>query len=247
MERHRLRHAIMALALALSCGAASADEIVVFSTPTLKGVIEDLRPAFEKESGHRVVPVYAAAAALERRIESGEAFDLAILLEPQFAALARSGRTAQSAKLARAVAGVAVRSGAGEPRDFGTQAALRKAIVDARVLAFAKDSASGAYFASLFDRLGVPGEKRKLKAFPDPVAAVAAGEADFTVISIPNILGRPGIALGGTLPDSLQNVTVFWIAPNAQASHGAATSQLVSALRSARASYARHGLEPLSP
>ena len=236
------------LAMWLGIGwPAVADDVVVFSTPTLKGVIEEVRPAFESESGRRVVAVYGPAAALARRIDAGEPFDLAILLEPQFAELARSGKTAPAAKLARAVAGVAVRAGDRDRGDFATEEALRGAIAKARTLAYAQDSASGAYFVSLFDRLGVPEAKSKLRTFHDPVAAVAAGDADFTVITVPNILGVPGVSLGGTLPESLQHPTVFWVAPAAHPSHADAAARFAQALRDARAAYARHGLEPLSP
>ena len=38
---------------------------------------------------------------------------------------------------------------------------------------------------------------------------VAGGDADLTVITIPNIVGVPGVTVAGLLPAELQSYTVF--------------------------------------
>ena len=38
---------------------------------------------------------------------------------------------------------------------------------------------------------------------------MARGDAELTVITVPNIIGTPGLELAGLLPPELQNYTVF--------------------------------------
>ncbi len=100
--------------------------------------------------------------------------------------------------------------------------------------------------------VGIEGEvKPKLLAVAgrSPVEAVARGEAELTVITVPNIIGVEGVALAGLLPDELQNYTTFSIGLSANAKEPAAAQQLVAFLRSPAASAAirSKGLEPIAP
>ncbi|WP_423762938.1 substrate-binding domain-containing protein [Burkholderia sp. NLJ2] len=56
-----------------------ADELKVFGTPALNSTLEEIAPEFERQTGHRVANTFANAAALKRRIDAREAFDIAIL------------------------------------------------------------------------------------------------------------------------------------------------------------------------
>ena len=73
----------LGLALFLTmASAAGAEEVKVFSTIGVRSMLQDLAPRFESATGHKLVITFDVANALKRRIESGEAFDVAILTVP---------------------------------------------------------------------------------------------------------------------------------------------------------------------
>lgn len=206
-----LRAALAGLVLATT--AAFSAEIGVFSTPTLRTSIEELRPRFETATGLRLRVTYDGVAALKRRIEAGEAFDVALLLPATIDQLASAGKIASGSRsdIARTAVGVAVREGA-PPVALGTEEAVIATLLAAPSIATAPDSASSAYFLSMVERLGIADRIRpKLVAVSGGkvVEAVGTGQAALTVITVPNILGVSGVSLAGLLPERLQNYTVF--------------------------------------
>lgn len=82
-----------------------------------------------------------------------------------------------------------------------------------------------------------------------PVEAVARGEAEPTVITVPNIVGVESVALAGLLPEELQNYTTFSVAVSANAKEPKAAEQLIAFLRSPAAAVAirSKGLAPIVP
>jgi molybdate transport system substrate-binding protein len=212
-------------ASALLVTQASSAEIKVLSTPTLKTTLDDLGPKFERATGHKLVTKFDAVAVLKRQIEAGETFDVIILLPAAIDDLIKQGKVIGRTDISRSGVGVAVRAGAPKP-DVGSVDALKRALLGANSISYSPDSASSAFFLSLVDRLGIGGEvKPKLKAAPGGrvMEPVASGDADLTVITIPNIIGVPGVAVAGLLPAELQSYTVF------SAGVGAAAKEVDSA------------------
>src|SRR5262249_47050947 len=72
---------------------------------------------------------------------------------------------------------------------------------------------SGAFFAKLFERLGVadavPAKGIPCKTGIDVNQAVAAGRASLGFTQASEIIGADGVAFAGFLPDDLQLVTVY--------------------------------------
>ncbi len=246
-----MKHAIAAtLVIAASWGwhPAVADEIAVFSTPSLKPVLEHLGPRFEAASGHRLQIKYAAVAALKREIDGGAPFDVVLLLPDAISALIESGEVARGSAvdLAVALVGVAVRKGSSTP-DIGSADALKQSLLAANSVAYAADSASGKYFLSLIERLGIgPEMQPKLRVVGgSPVEAVERGDADLTVITVPNILGASEVVLAGVLPSEFQNPTTFTAGVTAKAGTSTKGHALVEFLSSPDASsaFAAHGLQ----
>ena len=125
-------------------------------------------------------------------------------------------------------------------------------LLAARAISYSRDSASGSYLLHLLDRLGIETEvKPKLLAVTgrSPVEAVARGEVELTVITVPNIIGVEGVALAGLLPDELQNYTTFSVGLSANAKEPGAAQELIAFLRSpvAAAAIRSKGLEPVAP
>ena len=209
----RTRICIAACALFVQSGICRAADLLILSTPTLKTTLEEIGPQFEQATEHHLLMKFASAAALEHEIETGEPFDVAILLPPMIDALIKDGKVSAATRvdIARSAVGMAIRAGSQKP-DIASVDAFKQALLRAKSMSYASDSASSAYFLDLLDRLGIAAEvKPRLKAVPGGrvIAAVANGEAELTVITVPNIVGVPGVELAGLLPPALQRYTVF--------------------------------------
>jgi molybdate transport system substrate-binding protein len=177
----------------------------------LKTALDELGPKFERATGHKLVTKFEAVAVLKREIEAGETFDVTILLPAAIDDLIKQGRVIARTDISRSGVGVAVRSGAAKP-DVGSVDALKGTLLGANSISYSPDSASSTFFLRLADRLGIGDQvKPKLKAAPGGrvMEPVASGDADLTVITIPNIIGVPGVALAGRLPTELQSYTIF--------------------------------------
>jgi molybdate transport system substrate-binding protein len=219
----------------MSGATGGAAEVTVLSTPTMKGALDDLASAFKRATGHTLVLTFDGMPALTRQIEAGEMFDAAILLSAVVDDLTKLGKIAAGtrADIARTAAGVAIRTGVPKPPVASIED-LKRTLLAARTISYSRDSASGSYFLHLLDRLGIEGEvKPKLLAVAgwSPAEAVARGEAELTVITIPNIIEVEGVTLAGLLPDELQNYTTFSIGLSANAKEPTAAEQLVAFLR----------------
>ena len=74
---HRM---VVAIIFALACTtAAEAAEVKILTAGAMKAVVLELVPQFEKESGHNAVVDNDTAGGLAKRIDAGEAFDVAVI------------------------------------------------------------------------------------------------------------------------------------------------------------------------
>src|SRR5262245_33018470 len=86
---------VAALAVGVSVaswGGARAAEIKVLSAAVMKPVFTELTGAFEQTTGHKLTISYVPAGEARRRVEAGEAFDVAILQRPTAEELAQHGK-----------------------------------------------------------------------------------------------------------------------------------------------------------
>ena len=67
----------------IAANPASSDELTIFGSRVTKMVVDDVGPQFELATGHRLVVISDVAAVMKRRIEAGEPFDLAVLVNFQ--------------------------------------------------------------------------------------------------------------------------------------------------------------------
>lgn len=228
--------ATLVVLLSIGDREASADEIKVYSTPTLKTVLDRLAPDFQRSSGHTLATRYGSVAALKKEIDSGAAFDVAVLVPAMVDELILQGRIVAGSRtdIARTGTGVAIRAGLPRP-DVSTVDALRRALLAAKSLAYDADSASGRSMLALFDRLAIRDQvtPRLVSAAGGSVMkAIADGKAEMTVITIPNIVGVPGVELAGLLPPELQSYTVFTAGTAAQTVSPDAARALIEYLAS---------------
>lgn len=187
-------------------------EIKIFASNSIRAVMAELVPQFERTSGHSISVSYDPAKVMLARIENGETADLIITGSGAIDALVKQGKVAPGSRrtLARCRVGLAVRSGAPKP-DIGTVEALKRALVTGKSVAYTQEGASGMHFSGVIERLGIAGNVQA-KAVRQPGGLigelVTAGKAEIAIQQIPELMAVPGIELVGPLPAEIQLVTV---------------------------------------
>ena len=204
----RINAASVGFVLLLPTGATEAAEIKVVATSALISIVDDLRPRFERATGQTLIWRYDFAPSLRREIESGAAFDVAILSGDIDDLIKRGAITAgTSAVLGRTGIGVAVRKGAAKP-DVSTVDAFKQVLLRAQTVAVPA-STSGIWLTTeLFPRLGIA-QKINAKVVPrgsDATGLVASGGADVAVQPVSEIVHAAGVDLAGVFLRSDQRM-----------------------------------------
>jgi len=214
MKETKLTAAAVGLTMMLAHVPAGAAEITVISSNALKTTLEQLAPAFEKATEHKLAFTWGAAVPLKAEIEKGVTFDLAVLTTAAIDDLVRQGKlvAATRAALANSGAGVAVRKGTLKP-DITTVDAFKNALLNAKSVAYVEQGGTGIYLKALLQRLGIADAlKDKIKLLPpeNPAAqAIANGEAEIGMTQISEILPYDGAELVGPFPKEIQLITSF--------------------------------------
>jgi molybdate transport system substrate-binding protein len=222
--------------LLLGFNGASAADIKLLTAGAFKSVAVDLVPAFERETGHKVIIENDTAGALARRIAGGEAFDVAVLPPAALSPLVTSGKIVDGSTrpLAKVGIGVAVKKGAPLP-DIGDVEAFKRVLLAARAIAYIDPAAggtSGIYLAQLFDKMGIGAElKPKSVLVPGGLVAdrVVRGEAEIGLQQASEILAVPGATLVGPIPAAVQSYTIYAGGIGAGARDTAAARALLAA------------------
>ena len=223
-------------AVAAPTRAADGAELKIFGSRVIKMVMGDLGAQFEQASGYKPAVITDVAAVMKRRIESGEPFDLAVLVDFQTDDLIKTGKLLPDtrADVMKAGIGVAVKRGAPKP-DIGSVEAFKRTLLDAKSITYLKEGASTIYLDRLFAQLGIAEalQAKTVKPETETVSErVAQGEVELGIIVIPNILSVAGAELVGPLPRELQSYIVFTAAVSAQSAHQQAARDLIALLTS---------------
>ncbi len=221
----------------VSASPADAAEIKVLSAGAYQSIVVAVQPEFEKQTGHKLVIDNDTVGGLAKRIEDGEAFDVVIVSPGALDELIKKGKAASGTRqtLARVGIGVMVKDAAVKP-DIATVDAFRKAVLDAKTVAYidpASGGSSGIYLASLFEKLGIANAvkpKAKLKQGGYVADLIVSGEAELGIHQISEILPVKGVTLVGPLPAEIQNYTTYAAGLSASARGVAAAKALIQAL-----------------
>lgn len=245
----------------LFAGAVLAADVHVMISAGFYEAYSALRPTFEQQSGHRLVTVRGPSLgdspeSIPNRLRRGEPADVVIMVGASIDDLGRRGlvRPASKVEIARSEIGMVVKAGAAKP-DIGSVDAFRRALLEAKSIAYS-DSASGIYLSTtLFSKLGVAeqlaGKTRKVRGPPsgEPVAAVVArGEAEIGFQQVSELIHTPGVTFVGAIPAELQQDTRFAAALAQSTGQAEAAGALIRFLTSAEAApvIAKAGLAPLA-
>ena len=206
--------ALTALTALLAHGTvAEAAEIKVFATRSITTVLDQLGAEFERTSGHRLAVTTDVAIRMVRRIQAGEPFDFLVAAPGHIEMLIEEGKIVADTRtnLVRSGIGVSVRAGTPRP-DISSVGAFKRALLDAKSIAYLKEGQSGVYLAGMLDRIGVAKaiESKVTRPDTDIVSElVAKGEVELGMVVITQILTTPGVELVGPLPAELQSYITF--------------------------------------
>jgi len=227
--------AAQTLALAMGVGGARAAEVKVLASNALRTVLQEIGPQFEKATENKLAMSFGLSAAFKPRIEAGEAFDLTVLPPNLIDDLIKQGKVAADSRAVIAKTGnaIMVRTGAPKP-DLSTTEAFKRAMLNAKSIAYAKEGLSGVYFVALIEKLGIAGDlkaKSKVMASGELAAeAVAHGEAELGVLPVSEILPVHGVEVASPFPAELQNYVVMAAGVSANAKQGAAAREFIKYL-----------------
>lgn len=234
--------------LLLAPRPAMAAEIKVLTAGAMKSVVLALQAGFEAASGHRLVVDNDTAGGLVKRIEAGEAFDMAIITPAAIDGLIGKGKivAGSRAAVAKVGVGIAVKEGAPKP-DLSSVEAFKRALLAARTVAYidpASGGSSGIYVAGLLNKLGIADDikpKERLQAGGYVAEKVAKGEAEIAIHQISEILPVKGVTLAGLLPEEIQHYTVYAAGLSAAARDPGAAQAWIDYLKGPAASAAIEG------
>ena len=208
---------------------AGAADLTVLSGNGPKAAIAELAARFERATGHTVSIHFEVNPAVRKRIEAGDAFDVAVLNPPVLDALIAQGLVAAGTRavFGRSGIGMAVRAGAFKP-DISSVEGFKRTLLNATSVAYPGEGASGKYFESVVDRLGITAQmKAKMRPMPaeTTVEVVARGEIELVVVVASRIAGVAGVDFAGPIPPALQTWIGFaaGVASNARAPEAART------------------------
>jgi molybdate transport system substrate-binding protein len=233
----------LASGLLLMASLAQAAEIKVLSGNGAKAAVRELCAQFERATGNKINLHFEVNADIQKKIEAGEAFDVAVLNPPVIEALSKEAKivTGSRADIGRAGLGVAVRQGAPKP-DISSVDAFRRTLLAAKAVAYPGKGASGLYFVSLLDRMGIKAQMQgKLKPM------LARGDADLVVVVATRIMDVGGVEMVGPIPEELQTKIGFAAGLSASAKEPDVAKSLIRFMTapSAAATLRAKGVDPI--
>jgi len=222
----------------------------------MKMVFEELSPRFERETGNRLAVGLGPSLVLEKRLNEGEAADVAIVTDPGARDLVGRGKLVAGSlvAIARSLIGVAVPKGAPKP-DLSSAEAFKRSLLAAKSIALSKPvggGASGAHMAKVFEQLGITeAMTAKAKYGAGGAAGLAGlvllrGEADIGIQQMAELMAVDGIDVVGPLPTEIQSATMFTAGLPKSAAHPIEARAAIAYLTTpaAKSVIKAKGLEP---
>lgn len=192
-----------AASIAFSAAPSRADEIKVFSSTALKGVLGELVPQFEKQTGHKVALTIGPAAEMKTKIDGGAAFDIAVVTPKLLDDLVAEKKVDPQTKavIAKSPLSLSTRSGGPTP-PVATVDELKRALLNANSVGFNGNGASRAGAEAMFQKLGISEEiKSKIKLVKGSAPEAAArGEIQLGLSPQSEVIAAHGAQLVGVVP-----------------------------------------------
>jgi molybdate transport system substrate-binding protein len=230
---------------------AEETEIRILCSNGMKAAVEKLLPEYERSMGRRMKVQFGTSANLQRSIENGEPFDLAILTQQIVGDLIREGRIAPGSRVDIASSGIGIAFRAGSPKpDVTTPEAIKQTLLKAKSIAYVKEGATTPAIVDMFHTLGISQEVQNKVVFEPGaernMASVAAGQAEVAFGLVSEIVPAPGVQLAGPVPPQFQKPITMSAGIARSTKNREAVNKLIQSLKSAEASSTikATGLEP---
>ena len=197
--------------------SGAPEKLQVIATGVYEHVLKDLAAPFAARAGQDVSFIITNAGGVIAKLDADAAADVVMTSSAGIDSLAAKGRVVGASKVdvGGMRLGVAVKAGAAVP-DLRTSDALREVLRSAPAVASIDPhggGTSGPFIDKLFERLGVADAVRTNGVLcatgADVVRAVASGRASIGMTQAAELIGLPGLAFAGFVPDDLQLVTVY--------------------------------------
>ena len=214
---------------------AQGSPVRVLSSNGFKAVIDELGPRCERAIGHPLALQFGTSTSLRQRVDSGDAFDVAVVTAEAMDDLAKAGKVGPATRVAlgRSGIGVGIRAGARKP-DIATAEGLKKTLLGARSITYAGDGASRPHIEKMVGVLGITDVMTKKTLLEQgsvrAAARVASGDAELLITLVSEILPAPGVELVGPLPAEFQHYVSFAAATGAKAANPDAGKALIACL-----------------
>lgn len=215
---------VTVIALALGTTPAVAADVTVLSAGAMRSVLQALTPSFESSSGDHLVITYGTAGDVEKRLEAGEVYGVALATKPRLQKLGAAGTVIANSVvvIGRSPLALAVRHGAPKP-DISTVDAFKKAMLAAKSIAYtdpASGGTSGIHMAQVMRDLGIAdtiqAKTMLVKGQPGAPPAVgeviARGDAEIGLQPISELANVQGIDIVGLIPEPLQTPDLTYAA-----------------------------------
>ena len=251
-----MKSAILAAALALVLPLAFApvaeadDTITVLAGRATQDLLNEMQPALEKATGHKVELIWANASSVRKRMASGESYDVVIIVASDIDLFIKHHQLAPGSRtdLMKTTVAVAVRAGAPHP-DISSADAVKRTLLAAKSIAYSSGT-SGEYTVTMVEKLGIAD-----KVMPKMVQVgqgvrvaglLAKREVEIGLQQASELINEPGIDYLGPLPPELQKTSTYAAGIGAASKHPDAARALIKALMSpeAVAVMKKHGLDP---
>ena len=255
MLTRRASYAAAAAALFMCTAPAYAQEVRVMSSGGMAAPYLDLIAAIERATSHKVITVVTSTGvgdeSIPSRLRRGEAADVVMLPDAALTELIKAGLVVSGSRvpLARSGIGMAVRAGAPKP-DITSVDALRRALLQAKSIAYSAQ-VSGLYLSNeLFPRLGIADQLKPKSILIERErvgAVVARGDAEIGFQQVSELLPISGIDYVGPLPAEVQRITLFAAGVASHARNPAGARALIAFLQTPAAMQmmVKYHLEPV--
>src|SRR6266850_1105658 len=239
--KYLLSSAIVALHLG-NIHDAGAAEITLVAPGGIRAAVEQMIPAFEKKTGHKVKPTFGSGNGTKAQVAKGDAFDVPIV-QPPYPEVVASGNvvTASETPLASVAVGLAVRPGTPHPK-IATAEDVKKLFLSAKSISYPDPkggAAAGVSMTETLKKLGIADQvASKIKLAQGGAGAMkmlADKEVDIGLTFVSEIITEPGVEVVGALPASISTPTRLSGFIGTHAKDPAAAKELLNYLSSADA------------
>ena len=229
-----LLSSVVAAAL-VAATAASAAEVTLVAPGGIRAAIEQMIPAFEKKTGHKVKATFGSGNGTKQQVVKGDAFDVPIV-QPPYPDVLSSGNVIAGTEtpLAHVAVGIAVRTGQPHPK-IATADDVKALFMKAKAISYPDPkggAAAGVSMEETLKKLGLSEQLRpKIKLARGGAGAMkmlADGEVDLGLTFISEIITEKGVEVVGPLPESISTPTRLVGFIGAKTKDQAAAKELLS-------------------